>query len=484
MATSRVEILVYLDNIVSKVGTYSLSGIVNAANDANQTNLNMGRFANNTNANSMVDKYVLQPSPIVSPVDPGTGLPVGNAVFPPRGGVKAYNYLARKSYNLDLYPNDTQIPITYQISDLLDISSVNSSYTKTISIPETHNNMEAFAFISDLSSNSTFNPNKKSRAYVLVDSIIVMEGYIQLTNIVRNDNTGVTNLQCVIFADNDNLWKNIADRELTDLDLREMDHGRTVQSITQSWTKGPDELGYFYPLIDYGSSGDQSYALTDLSPAYGDWTLYDIGGIPASSGGIGGNIVNQPWVATSLMYPAVYVKTIIDKIFSQAGYQYKSNFFNSSYFKTLMVPFSRTVLKKSPSFEWDKIFRVGMGYIPAGTGNPTQHGTWSMVMSTTIPFGTLRNVGRVPGIGNITSTGALDYNYDNVRIRFTDSGFNFNDGYNYPWNIEDRDPGKNWATQSFVYNSALTATSSGGYTGKIKQRFGVYYKIIEKFLKK
>ena len=480
---SRVEILVFLNNEITKVGTYSMSGLVGPAyNDGGQTNLNMGRFANNSNGPTIPDTYILQPSPVTTEVDPNTSLPKSNSVFVPRGGLKAYTYLTRQSYYLDLYPNDTQIPITYQVSDLVDISSVNSTYTKTITIPESHNNMQAFGFISDLSSNSTFNPNKKARAYVLVDSIVVMEGYIQLTNVVKNTNTGVTNLQCVIFADNDNLWKNIAERELTDLDFREMDHARTVQALTQSWTKGPDELGYYYPLIDYGSSGNQSYGLSQLAPAYGDWTLSDIGGVVAFTGGIGNVQANQPWVNTSLMYPAIYVKTIIDKIFTQAGYQYKSNFLNSSYFKTLMIPFSRTVLKRSPSFEWDKTFRVGMGYIPGGTYSP-QHGTWSMVMATTIaPTGVIRNIGKVPGIGNITSTGALDYNYDNVRVRFTDNGFNFNDGYNYPWNIQDNDPGRNWSTQSFVYNNALTATSSGGYKGRTKQRFGVYYKIIENII--
>jgi hypothetical protein len=71
--------------------------------------------------------------------------------------------------------------------------------------------------------------------------------------------------------------------------------------------------GYVYPFINYGNSqniGTLSY-------------VYD-------------------------MYPSVYVKTIMDKLFDYAGYSYTSSFFNTNYFKSLIIPFTNDKLQYNP----------------------------------------------------------------------------------------------------------------------------------------
>ncbi len=58
------------------------------------------------------------------------------------------------------------------------------------------------------------------------------------------------------------------------------------------------------------------------------------------------------------MYPAIYIKQIVDKIFSEAGYRYESNFFNSVTFKRLIMPFTGGKFVASESLINDKTFIV------------------------------------------------------------------------------------------------------------------------------
>lgn len=491
---SRVEVQVFLDNIIDTrlINNVDISATASITADERSIGIEHQNLGSN-NLYTIKDNIIREPIEVIN-----KDLSVkGTSEFAderiPWPGTRYYHIKQEEGYFLDLYP-DTQINITYQISDVTDISKVSSSYTKTIVVPETGNNMNIFKYISDLSSDSNFNPNKKARAIVLVDSVQVLEGSIQLIKITRNDYTEETKYECIIYADNDTLWKNIGERLLTDLNMREMDHIRNAENVSGSWTQSADTLGYFYPMIDYGSSGNNDYEgtpLSSLAPAYGDWTLSDIGGSEPELFTIPGYIIPLELHLKSFLtplnfYPAIYVKTIIDKIFQQAGFQYKSNFFNSTYFKNLIIPFSRTMLRRSASWEWDKVFRVGMGYIPLGSGNTT-HGTHSMVMNRNL-FGTgtyskygngYNYLGKVQNIGNLTNTNTLNYTYAGVRVRLTDTGHDFGDGYYYPFAKDDADPGYNWNYNNFTYNYGQFATSSNSWQGRIKQRFGVYYKINE-----
>lgn len=381
------------------------------------------------------------------------------------------------------------IPLTLQISDITDISSTNSAYSKTIQLPETKNNCEAFGFISDLSisiseggqstlqpftgpndpadpnnSNtrfasqtrgginpfSTFNPNKKARCYIMCDSVIVFEGYIQLNRIVKNKDKGINTLEVVVYAENDNLWTKIGDRYLTDIDFSQLNHDYTIASITASWYGSADDHGYFYPIIDYGDSG--SFA---NQAGGGDWTLYDIGATHSI------NVAN--------LYPSTYVKTILDRMFQQAGYQYTSNFFNSQRFKNLLIPFNGTMMYKSATFSAQQIFRAGMGDVNCGATSSTQSGgTWSMYLTQT-GYNSLSpgsyNIGNIHGIGNIYTASNIDYTSSRVRIRMQNEA--------YP----NSDVGGIWASSSRY--DMVVATSPHGEPYHRVQRFGFQYTLID-----
>lgn len=233
---------------------------------------------------------------------------------------------------LDTFKEDP-ISITYNVADILDIDKVNSSYSKTIKIPETKNNREIFGDISDLGVSSSFNPNKRTKAFILVNTIVVMEGFLQLRKVIVNKDSDKREYEVVIYADNDNFFKEVGERFLTDLDFTELNHIWNEQNIVQSWTSSY-EAGYFYPLIDYGYN----------------WSLGDINGWTTAW---------NTQVKVGQMYPSTNVKYIWNKIFENAGYNYQSEFLDSIIFESLYIPFCREELVRDINSISNK-FSVGI----------------------------------------------------------------------------------------------------------------------------
>lgn len=216
---------------------------------------------------------------------------------------------------LDTY-NEEPISLTYNVADINDIASRNSSFSKTIKLPETRNNRAVFGDIADLGVSSSFNPNKKTKAWILVDTAVVFEGYLQLRKVIINKETEQGDYEVVIYADNDNFYKQLGDDFISSMDFTELDHiwskSNIIQSFTASWS-----TGYYYPLIDYGD----------------DWNLGDINGWTT---------LYNTEVKIRDMFPATNTKYIFDKIFSLAGYNYQSNFLTGDIFKNLYIPFNKT----------------------------------------------------------------------------------------------------------------------------------------------
>jgi len=231
---------------------------------------------------------------------------------------------ATLNYNSSAYLDteneiDSSVSLNYNIADISDISSKNSGYSKTITLPDTKNNREVFQYIFGINSDSTFDAGKKSRVWVVKDSVTQFEGYLQMTNIIYDNNTNKNYYEVIIYDDGNGLFVNIGESYLSDLSLSQYNHLYGATAISASWTKDYTN-GYYYPLIDY------AYPLD-----------YDI----VNGGGIGSS--TQSLQITNFA-PATYLKVIVDQIFVEAGYSYTSNFFNSDFYKQLVVPFCNKTL--------------------------------------------------------------------------------------------------------------------------------------------
>lgn len=199
--------------------------------------------------------------------------------------------------------NDVDIALTYQIADIKEPQKRHADYSKTITVPGTHNNNKMFQHIFDIGIDRYFNPNKKAKALLTVDSTTVMNGFMRLRNIVKNDEK--TEYQIELTGRLADLFTTIGDAKLKDLSWADLDHTYNRPNQIASWLT-PIGHNYVYPFIDYG------YTINEID--------YHV----------------------EHFFPALYVREIWNRIFSYAGFQYysASNFFDSTLFKSLIMPFN------------------------------------------------------------------------------------------------------------------------------------------------
>ena len=262
-------------------------------------------------------------------------------------------------------------PITFNIADVREINNRNGSYSKTIEIPGTKVNNDVFKYIFDIQSIDNYDTRVRVKANVVVDTIPVLEGYIQLDAVNCDDNKYWT-YNCIIYGENANFSKNIDQNALLNaLDFSEFDHSKTLDAITQSWV-GDYTYGYYYPLLDYNNGKDPI--------------------VPQSQSGSRGIVLRN-----ENFKPSIYVKQYWDKIFKLYGYTYESDFLNSTAFTDLIIPTNVKVLQNQDLWRFNSSFKAGIteltsvNVIPATT--PTlvsqlsnDNITYGFTMSTSSPF--------------------------------------------------------------------------------------------------
>jgi hypothetical protein len=217
---------------------------------------------------------------------------------------------------LDLYEN-ISLPITYSIADIRYPEQRQGTFTKTISLPGTKQNNHLFNHIFRVNKvtylSNDFNPSLKASCLILEDSVEIFKGSLKLNDISYLED-GEIIYNCVAFGETTDLFFSLGNKEIVDLfTLTDtLNHVWNRSNIVTSWsaTKGQ---GYIYPMIDYGNHTE---------------------------------ITRNTW-DTKDFYPAIYVKEYIDRMFSQAGYTYTSDFFDSNRFKSLIIPYNKGLLKKN-----------------------------------------------------------------------------------------------------------------------------------------
>jgi hypothetical protein len=231
-------------------------------------------------------------------------------------------------YELDLYDN-VPLPINKSIIDIQNVAERKSDFTKTITLPGTHNNNDIFSNIFNLArsvQNRTafnftpdFNPNLKADAILYKNGVAMIQGYLQLTNINIVDDYEIE-YEIIIIGRTANLFQDLGEKKLNELDLSAYDHTWNFANIQTSWTPSSSR-GYYYGLIDKGFSNNlQGFFTLDQKPQ-------------------------------------IFARTIIDAIFKDAGYRYASLFLTSGIFNKLVVPTTQDKLLISTQEVSDRTFK-------------------------------------------------------------------------------------------------------------------------------
>lgn len=224
------------------------------------------------------------------------------------------NQVTNELQELDTFGNEN-IALTLQVDDVRDIESKNASYSKDFNLPATKRNNKFFEHYYDLDRYTTnYNIYKNVKAYLYVNDLLVLEGFLRLLNVVDKDTEITYNV--VLFNDVANIIESLADATINDLDFSDIDHEFNPTNVINSWTDnavvlsaGGTTNNVYYPLINDGNIfADEENLYINYKENY---------------------VLN------------VNLKYVIDKIFDYVGFSYDSNFFNTTYFKDIFFDTGR-----------------------------------------------------------------------------------------------------------------------------------------------
>jgi hypothetical protein len=202
--------------------------------------------------------------------------------------------------------------ITYAVDDLQNLDSKATAFSKTIVLPGSANNNRllgnifefgAANFTVDGAANVGYNFNASRSAKMKMDynGVQVIKGTLRLLEIIVDGN--LIEYEIALFGELGGFFAKLGNKKIEELDFAAYNHTYNVTNITNSWDNANAGSGYYYPLIDYGnvSTDKQNY----------DYRAFR---------------------------PALFVKDILNKIITDNGYTWESNFFNTNFAKRLIVP--------------------------------------------------------------------------------------------------------------------------------------------------
>ena len=311
-----------------------------------------------------------------------------------------------EGFELDL-TNDIACEISYVIDDVKDFGSKNTSYSKTIVIQGTQKNNKIFNHISELGRflaienvntqapnvNENYTAAVGSNCIILVDNIQIFKGKLRVMEVVKYANH--VEYECAVFGELGGFYyelsKAVTDGDsntsvgsslLEHINFTDLDHFWNWTNINNSWNNrlSTPGVGYFYPLINYGKV--DGTALHDFHD--------------------------------QALRPAIYVKEYIDRIFALSKYTYDSSFFNSDFFKRLVIPNNSDTLKAFVNILLNNTATSGV------VNNPSA--------GTAVAFAFTSN------LRNFTTFGTNEFQYTGAS---TVAGANFNLSLQFTFQLQD-----------------------------------------------
>jgi hypothetical protein len=224
-----------------------------------------------------------------------------------------------QTHTIDLY-GDIDMRVIFNISDIRTPESIKSNYTKEFTLPATKANNKFFeGLLYNGYYPTNFNPNLKVNCQLMCDESIIIDGYLQITDVIKNEND-IDAYKIIIYGELASVFNTTNNMYLRDLDFSEFNHKWTYANVTNSWDKSiirngietPFLLGrgYCYPFEHRGQVNEDDPSVAD-------------------------------YMTVENFFPSVYVKTIWDKIFQYTNKTYNSKFLNSDRFKRLIIPFNK-----------------------------------------------------------------------------------------------------------------------------------------------
>jgi hypothetical protein len=260
---------------------------------------------------------------------------------------------------------DLQILITRQIADIREPEKRTSDWSKSFTLPGTKVNNKFFnAFFevgkSTIGGNiqqiSDFKVNKKAQCTIIANGMEQLRGFLRLTEVTVKGTNDIEYV-CTVHGETADLFTNIKDLKLSDLDFSEYNHVLNRTNVINSWDTEiiVDGTGVTFEK-------GRGYVYSQMFPKRetkgynsNEWSVAD-------------------------HTPCLYAKTVVDKIFENQGYRYTGDsFFNSVRFKNLIIPYTNYGFNVNDADVEDRMFRAQV------TGATTLDTTGQNVLGDTLP---------------------------------------------------------------------------------------------------
>jgi hypothetical protein len=355
---------------------------------------------------------------------------------------------------LDL-SKDLSSEYTYAIDDIQDFASRNTNFSKTIILPGNATNNKLFGHIFEFGSSNfyndtqdnvgyNFNATKSADCVIYVDKIQIFKGILRLLEITID--RGTIEYECAVFGELGGFVNAIGNAKLEDLDFSQYDHVWNYDNIVNSWEQASGTTasgyGYYYPLIDYGQVSHSNKK---------NWHF-------------------------SAFRPALFVREYMEKIIHDAGYTYESEFFNTAFFKRLVIPNNQKEIKRSTSTGLDALVYVGDFVGGLMTWTAVELGNFTL---STPPYTfTYNSATSFTGTITLSLTGQVLQNTNYVNFNLRKNGTTIgtyqaspNDGDTFNFTIEI-------ANQTIAQNDTINVFIDTDATGDIVRTFEGYLTII------
>jgi hypothetical protein len=207
---------------------------------------------------------------------------------------------------LDVRP-DVNVPLTFSVGEIRDITKRTGTFSKTIVLPSTDNNNRILNHYYDVNIQAgTFDVSKLTYCQVLQNDVIILEDAIlQLISVNKSQSTDaheqVVNYEVLIKDTKAELFTSITNAELTDLDFSDLNHFSNSGVIVSTFTN--TEANGFKYVLPYSNTGSIDYNARQLKPA-------------------------------------IYAKTYFDRIFANAGFTYEWAGLQDARFDKLLIPYN------------------------------------------------------------------------------------------------------------------------------------------------
>jgi hypothetical protein len=231
----------------------------------------------------------------------------------------------------DLY-EDEDIPLTLSVDNFKNAAEKVQSYSKAFKLPATKRNNLIFDNMFEVTredDDMIFNPYKRTECVLKQDGFILFQGYLKMIEIT--DKEGEISYNVNLYSQGVALKDVLKDKTFSMIDFTELEHAYNKYNIERSWYDTGTGITYLNP----STSGFRDANDTVKYP-FVDWNHQFI----VSNGTLGN--INNPQLTNleQAFRPFINVKYLVNRIFQDTDFIWKSDFFDGDVFEDLYMDFN------------------------------------------------------------------------------------------------------------------------------------------------